>query len=187
MKSDYLKELLDIKHAVADYGEYIGIGSWYVHDLIRIDKKTFEVSKSSIVSDGELLRIFDELKNINKTKMRDIVMGNNGEEYNKEVYYCESGKIRKTYCKEYGYPNTTIDGVLMYDNTHYKNPLDAVVREIEGLKIGIKYTQNNIIDLDDNLRKQKEKLNEYMKEMEELKRVSENLSKNNMDDISIDK
>ena len=42
------------------------------------------------------------------------------------VFTIKDGKLVETFCEEYGYPNLTIEGELMYENTFFKNKIDAI-------------------------------------------------------------
>ena len=41
MKARKLKEILgETGYIIADFGDYIGIGNGYIHDIIHLDKRT---------------------------------------------------------------------------------------------------------------------------------------------------
>jgi hypothetical protein len=70
---------------------------------------------------GELLFIWDKLQGlIDSGGIHDIIYGNDEIEKPLRVYYVKDGEVRITYTDAFGWPNTTISGELMYENTYFK-------------------------------------------------------------------
>lgn len=149
MKAQYLKELLKCNYTVADHGEYIGVGSSMCHDLIKLDKATMKVSYALDTwhrgkeclkdkDDTVLLDIWNKLEELVESgEIKAILEENDIIENPLEVYYEQAGEVIKTYCSEYGWPNTTIEGRLMYENDHFKNPIDAAKDGLRDAELGI--------------------------------------------------
>ena len=48
MKVRYLHQLLgNTGYFIADYGDYVGIGNGFVHNLISLDKSNFKITYAS--------------------------------------------------------------------------------------------------------------------------------------------
>ncbi|SOC26234.1 hypothetical protein [Thalassospira xiamenensis] len=116
----------DIKHYVRVEDKGICIGSPYIHDIIivsptgRILKgldKEFSVYDlgryvRDIVADPQTFaRLFAEPDQFERSL---------------PVYTYEDGEILTKYCEEYGFPNVTHDGAMMYDNLFFKDLGDAL-------------------------------------------------------------
>ena len=131
-----IKQHYGIKHIVQvskrkEYSDepVIMIGSPYISDIIVIR-----------ISDGKLLKRYDsgranELLQALQPKLDDDETSGKLKELIDEkdqfdnllpVYYIgDRRNIRLMYCEEYGYPNCTTDGRLMYENLYLKNLKDA--------------------------------------------------------------
>jgi len=180
MKAQYLKKLLDINYTVADFGKYIGIGSDLCHDLIKMDKETMKISYALDTwnegkeclkdkSDSTLLNIWNKLEElIESGEIKKILEGNDIFENPIPVYYERDGEIIETYCYEMGWPNTTIEGMLMYENTFFKDPIKAVERALKDAKIGIEWINESIEQKIEELKKKNQRLS---KEISREKRL----------------
>ena len=189
-KMQKLKELLNTGYIVAFYrgykeNDYIGIGSGYIHGIIRMDCVTLKVSYPGDENeDGlifpELIAASKKLKAlISSGDIRNIIDGNDDPEINNiEVFYEENGDILSTFCEKPGWPNTTITGELMYENSHYPtgkaaaensyDPDDKYFgRELERIDEMIKEFQEKIKaqkEWKQNTIDRRRKLKEYLKE-----------------------
>jgi len=117
-----LKREFNIGHLVQRRAGKTIIGSPYVSELIAIDSEGV-VSKSDIVSTGkeEIGQINAALVACDKAKLLKILNEPEIPIDPKPVYTEASrGRVIKVYCEEYGWPNLTTEGVLMYDNCHYQ-------------------------------------------------------------------
>jgi hypothetical protein len=129
-----LKEAFSIKHIVHRRGDSICIGSPYVSELITI-KPDGGIVKAEILRPGvnEIGQLYNKLIAADKEQLLELI--NSPEEFKnlKPVYReAASGKIVKEFCEEYGYPNLTTVGELMYDNVHFKTrqaALDHAITE----------------------------------------------------------
>lgn len=139
MKARTLKHLLnDTKYIVADFGEYISVGSPLCHDLIKIDKKslkmtyaldTFHKGREALTGDSkkEILIIWDKLQELIDNKgILEIINGNDELTNPLPVYSIRNGELLESSTDCYGWPNVTIEGFLMYDNTWFRTKQEAV-------------------------------------------------------------
>lgn len=127
-----LKDSYKIEHIVqvCDKKEYGGrvicIGSPYIHDLIVINMKGEIVKRYDVRKNDDLRRYMQEF-DADPEILKCIVQTPDAfdADKNKTVYIYDSCRIRTEVCQDYGYPNTTNMGELMYDNTSFKTYKDA--------------------------------------------------------------
>lgn len=138
-----LRDTYKIKHIVqvCDEKKYGGrvicIGSPYIHDLIVINMEGEIVKRNDRRNNDNLRRYMQEF-DADLEKLKRIVQtpdsfdaDKNKTVYIYDSYYC---RIRTEVCHEYGYPNTTNMGELMYDNTSfmtYKDAFSYALRDTE--------------------------------------------------------
>ena len=167
MKSRLLKELLKTQYIIADYDSYIGIGSPRCHNLISIDKTTFKLkyaldynNTDTINKNSPMFDIWNKLEElISNNTMIDIINGNDELDIKLPVFYMNTeGNIIESYTDEYGYPNTTHDGKLMYDNYFFKTKREAIIDSLERYKIRVNTFLDNIAQYERDLKINKEKL-----------------------------
>ncbi len=131
-KIEHIVQVLDKK----EYGgRVICIGSPYVHDLIVINMEGEIVKRNDGRNNNDLRRYMQEF-DADPKKLKRIVQTTDAfdADKNKTVYIYDYGRIRTEVCQEYGYPNTTNTGELMYDNTSfptYKDALNYALRVTE--------------------------------------------------------
>lgn len=168
MKSRALEKLLNYpNYIIADFGDYIGIGSSLCHKLIKLTKKDLEISyaldafhKGKSALDYEpLIFIWEKLEELISTgEIHDIINGNDDLEEKITVYFFDENHIiQESYTDKLGWPNTTFDGKLMYDNVFFPTREEAVNNEISELKCSLDIY--------------KESLNEKLQSVEKLKDI----------------
>ena len=159
-----LKEEFDIQHIVQvsmNNGD-IFIGSGYVHDLITI-KKDYDIKWSSILSGGgKLENLRDRLISAKENgKLQEVLDSEDIFNNLKVVFTSKNGKVIKKWCEEFGYPNTTTDGELIYDNTFFQTRQEA-------LKFGkkeAKWRANSVFEnLGDDFHRVGKQLSQLIKE-----------------------
>lgn len=167
MKSRLLKELLKTQYIIADYDSYIGIGTRLCHNLISIDKITFKLkyaldynNTDTINKNSPMFDIWNKLEElISNNTMIDIINGNDELDIKLPVFYMNTeGNIIESYTDEYGYPNITYDGKLMYDNYFFKTKREAIIDSLERYKIRVNTFLDNIEKYERDLKTNKEKL-----------------------------
>ena len=134
-----LKHRFRIEHIVHRCGGKICIGSAYCPKLITIDETNMNVEKSRIVTEGELLDIYNKLKEAEKQNtLRQTVESPNTYSTTYTVFYDNNGKIETTKCEKIGFPNVTLDGELMYDNSHFQTRKKALQYAQQTAKAGLR-------------------------------------------------
>ncbi len=185
MKARLLKKILnDTGYTVNNNKEYIAVGSPLCHDLISINKKTLKLKyaldtwregRAALAKDGkptELLFIWDKLQElIDNGQIRDIIEGDDIIENPLPVFTVEDGSLIETTTDKYGYPNTTVSGDIMYENTHFPTKLQAIMYGIEEHKAGVSIWKRRIAELEKELAEKMADLQEeegYVKTLEAL-------------------
>lgn len=145
-----VKEHYDIKHIVAIHnkerygGPCICIGSPYIHDIIAIRIKDARLVKPYPESD---YRINDELARYNEALKEDekngvllkLIETPDTFAENLPVFTIEKGAVVREVCEEYGWPNTTHTGAIMYENTYFKTRKEAYAYLLKDTSSGVRY------------------------------------------------
>lgn len=148
MGTKAIKEKYKIGHIVQREGDIIWIGSPYIHDIIGInlDGKLTKMYKDRKYNDGwntnEDLKRYQEEMIIDQESGELKRLVNLSDNINVDslitVFTHKGGKIVKKYCEVYGWPNITIDGELMYENTFFRTYNEAYKSLL--LDTSLKYT-----------------------------------------------
>jgi len=170
MKARLLTKILNnTGYTVNNNTDYIAVGSPLCHNLISVDKKTLKLKYAldiwnkgrESIDDDELLFIWDKLQElIDSGQIKYLIEGVDVIENPLPVYTVEDGKLIETFTDRYGWPNVTINGDIMYENTYFKTKLEAIEYGIKEYEAGMKMVQNTI----DERRKE-------LKEMEERRSI----------------
>ena len=79
--------------------------------------------------------IFDKLDElIASGEIADIIEQNDEIDNKIPVFYISKGELKESHTDEFGWPNTTFDGHMMHNNTHFKTKEEAIaygIREHE--------------------------------------------------------
>jgi hypothetical protein len=134
-----LKQFYRIGHSVHVTDEGICIGSPYVHNLIVIGldgvlKKRHDREGSNDDLD-RYMREFDE----DPVRLKRIVAAPDAFDRSLPVFTWKGGEIVEAACEEYGWPNVTHQGRMMYENTFFKEKADAVRAAKEDAAAGVKW------------------------------------------------
>lgn len=120
-----IKEHYKIEHIVSFYpSKGICIGSQYIHDIMIISPEGKVLKRG----DG---RLNDDIaryqKEIDADPAKLVELATTPDKFDKSlpVYTYEDDKVVERFCEEYGWPNITHDGEIMYDNCFFKTKLEA--------------------------------------------------------------
>jgi hypothetical protein len=179
MKSRKLKKILNnTDYSIGDHGEYIAVGSPLCHDLFSVNKETLKVKyaldtwnkgRKALEREGyeEGLFIWDKLHELVQTgEIKEIIEGHDEISPKLPVFYCEDGKLIESFTDKYGWPNTTYDGVLMYDNTHFKTKVEALKQGIRETKTWAKILNEQIVEKEAEIKNRKENYKQKLAEIE---------------------
>lgn len=182
MKARLLKQLCNnINYIYNNNHEYIAVGSSLCHNLISVNKETLKVKyaldtfhegRESLKND-DLIFIWDKLHELIRTgQIQDIINGTDEIENPLPVFTVEKGQLIETFTDKYGWPNVTIDGHEMYDNTYFKTKKKAIEYGIKDSEAGIKNMEEHMSQQWDDLIKTSNRIlreKEYLKHFNSLK------------------
>lgn len=159
MKARLLKKLLnDTGYHPGDHGDYIAVGSPLCHDLFKVDKQTMTISyaldtfnkgREELVgkSNKELLFIWDRLHELVASgEMSDIICGDDDIADPLPVWTFDHGALIETTTDRYGWPNTTREGKVMYENTHFRTREEAIEKGIQEYRISVELMERIVDD-----------------------------------------
>lgn len=143
-----IKERYRINHIVQKTSEgNICIGSQLCHDLITI-RPNGKLSTTWDFRKGEQLYQY----------MQDLTADSQSGELQHlfhvqdplgptiPVYTYEGGRVIVKACEEFGWPNTTTDGEIMYENRHYLTRAEALADLRRSTALGVKYQAQTVWD-----------------------------------------
>lgn len=183
MKARVLTKLLNNSgYIVYNNCDCITVGSFLCHDIISVDKKSLNIKYAlepfcngrqylEGKNNTELLFIWDKLTElIQSGEIIDIINGQDQIENPLPVFTVYKGILVETFTDKYGWPNTTIDGYIMYVNTYFQTREEAVLYGIKQLNYSIKSTNKKIENLISELNKAKKRLaDKEQQQLETLK------------------
>jgi hypothetical protein len=180
MKARLLRKILNnTGYTVNNNRDYIAVGSPLCHDLISVNKKNLKLKyaldtwkegrkclekKSSKENPCELLFIYDKLQElIDNGQIQDIIDGNDEVDNPLPVFAIDNGILIEKFTDAYGYPNTTIDGFLMYDNEYFKTKEEAIKSGLKECKSWIKMLSERKLELEAEIQTKVNKINHFKK------------------------
>lgn len=169
-----IKDHYRIKHLVAIHeGKGICIGSSYVHDLIRINPEARKIEWGNLGPsyNDELARYWSEIHE-DIDAFWALVDAPDTFSRNLPVYTYEGGKVVEYQCEEYGWPNVTHDGQMMYENTFFERPEDARKAGIRNAQAGVESLTEIVERTEKDLAQRREWLAERKANLAELQSSS---------------
>lgn len=171
MKARALKKRLETRAVVHISGGKICFGSVWAPNLVTYEIDTREI-RHPLGLDPEWSALVDKLKLLADSKeIDDYVNGEDELEVRLPVYSCSNGMIHDHFTDEYGWPNVTSYGVLMYDNTFFKTRAEAKLHGLREVRAGIKLAMRSAEDkwkeIAETMREIKDYQNELMQLLEE--------------------
>ena len=140
-----LKEHYRIGHQVQVTEVGICIGSSFVHNIITIhtDGRGPLVESNYDIRNADLERyVSDFVADIDLLKA--LIHQQDVFERSLPVWTYEGGDIIEKQCEEYGYPNVTHDGRMMYNNMFSKDRAEVMTWAIENAEAGLSHTSDMI-------------------------------------------
>lgn len=140
-----VKRYYDIKYIVAVYdkrefgGPCICIGSPYIHDIIVIRISDAKVVKGYERGNDDLGRYYAAIKEDEKNGiLRGLIDTPDVFTQNLPVFTIKDWAVVADYCEEYGWPNTTNSGYIMYENTYFKTRKEAYAYLLKDTTAGVR-------------------------------------------------
>jgi hypothetical protein len=154
-------------HIVSIDQGIIHIGSAFVSKLVGIDMQTGAILVNDTFS-GFLAQYYPNILNSSDEERLALIQIKDQFTQTIPVYTSCNGQIIEKQCEALGFPNVTLDGEIMYNNTHYANKADAVEYTRKNLHYRIENYKESVADLEAKLAEKKGKLAESKKIMEEF-------------------
>ena len=167
------KDHYRIGHTVAFFeGEGFCIGSGYIHGIIVInpDSKSITTCRSCSppdFSNDDLSRYWREI-HTNLDLMWSLLAADDEFEKALPVYTYKGGSVVECACEEYGYPNVTHDGQLMYDNMFFELESDARAAGIRNAQAGVENLESAVDRTERDLAELFKQLSQYRFDLAKL-------------------
>lgn len=170
-----LKEHFNLEDVIVQVkNNQVLIGSGFISDLISFDMETGE--KTINPTFPEAADQLPELKNSNPKLILELLTKPDAFTASLPVFTYEGGRVLEYLCEEYGYPNVTHCGRLMYLNQFNENKEQVTLWARENLDAEIRYCSTRIEDLKKELASMKNRMEESSFERN---RLDQNLPKKN--------
>lgn len=148
-----IKQKYNIEHIVQKEGDTIWIGSSYIHYIIGVSSegKLTKLYKDRKYDDGwstnEDLKRYQEEMLVDQAsgELKRLVQLVDEVKDPITVYTYNGCRVVKTFCEKTGWPNTTITGELMYNNTYfltYREAYEALLRNTKLKYSWVNWKQN---------------------------------------------
>lgn len=152
-----VKDHYQILHAVHVTDAGICIGSPYISDLIVIGLDGVLKKRHRSGTNAELDRYMAEF-DADPEKLKELVARPDTFTDALPVYTWDGGEIIEAKCEEYGWPNVTHEGRMMYENTFFKSKADAVKHAKADAACGVKWRGEAVVEAEQKLAEQKAEL-----------------------------
>lgn len=133
-----IKEKYGIEHIIQRRGDSFIIGSSFVSEILTIDIKTGEISNKTASFQGFGAKNYPLLMAASKEEILSDINEIDTFSENKKVFIVVHDEVLETLCEEFGYPNITHDGYLMYENTSFTSKNDALKYLLNSFKLDVK-------------------------------------------------
>ena len=141
---------------------------------IKYALDTWKEGRKSLKRKDEIAIIWDSLQElIDSGEIWNIWNENDNIESKRPVFYIENGHLIESHTDKYGWPNTTFDGVLMYNNTHFRDKEEAINSGIKNAEEWIKIMKEGKKELLDKLKKKDEIMQREWETIQRLKQEVE--------------
>lgn len=155
-----LKEAFNITHHVQVTSKGICIGSGYASAIVTIDPQTGEVHESETFS-GFLRQYYPKLREVSPEEILKLIETPDTFSASITVYTYEGGDIIEKLCETTGWPNTTHDGCMMFENTYSTDKAQVVQWAKRNATAAIQHTREHIAREEAELAKIKSALTSY--------------------------
>lgn len=124
----------------------------------------------------DLLFVWDRLTElIQSGKIQDIIEGQDDIDNLLAVYTVKDGALISTVTDAYGWPNTTIDGIIMHDNTYFKTAAEALETGLREEEYHLSFLEDKVVEKRKELVNVMEKVNVTKARLSALKTLQSEL------------
>jgi hypothetical protein len=140
-----VKQHYDIRHIVKIVDGRLFIGSPYISDLIVVEPDGTVTKTVERRRNDALTAIHDSIA-ADPATFRHLLATPDNFERSIPVFTYEGSDIIEKECEEYGWPNLTHDGCLMYENSFFAERADAVERAFENARAGVRLATRSVAE-----------------------------------------
>lgn len=177
-----VKEHYRIEHYVTvDRDKGICIGSPYVHDLIIIGLDGVIKKRPDRTHNDELCRYLREF-DADSELLKKLIAQEDKFEKSLPVWTYFGSRIVEKFCDEYGWPNVTHEGLMMYDNTFSRDRAMIVRAAYQNAKAGHDITRDRVEQTRKELEWIEARNSEYFRDMCRLVKLARDESVDLKDD-----
>lgn len=167
-----VKEHYRIGHYVTvDREKGICIGSPYVHDLIVIGFDGVVKKRPDRTHNDDLCRYLREF-DADRELLKQLILQEDKFEKSLPVWTYFGSRIVEKFCEEYGWPNVTHDGLMMYDNTFSKYRAVIVRAAYQNAKAGHEVTGDRVEQTRKELKEIESRRDGYLCDMFRLEELA---------------
>ena len=153
-----VKDHYRIGHIVHMSGDDLLIGGAYVSEIIRVSPEGVVEEKPTMRPlDGELARYVHEIRG-DASRFRGLLALKDEFTASTPVYGWSGSTIVEDFCEEYGWPNVTHSGALMWDGHFFLDRDDAVRRAVAGARGRMSSLAERVDELEERLAERKRML-----------------------------
>ncbi len=158
-----------IKHIVHMDGDDLLIGGAYVSEIIRVTPDGAVHEKGTMRPlDGDLARYVREIRD-DAARYRELLASKDVFAASVPVYGWSGARIVEDFCEEYGWPNVTHSGALMWHGRFFVERDDAVRRAVAGAIGRISSLGESVAELEGRLTERKAMLAGVQADLNELR------------------
>lgn len=165
-----IKDHYRIGHQVQVTPAGICIGSSFVHNIITIhtDGPFPRIESCYDMRNADLERYIREFL-ADVDLLKSLIQQQDVFERSLPVWTYDGGDIIEKQCEQYGYPNVTHDGQMMYNNMFSSDRNEVVTWAIENAEAGLSNTSDLIKQYTRELNKVVERQDEYCANLTKLR------------------
>jgi hypothetical protein len=161
-----LKDAFELTHLEVVDGDVISLGSAYIPDKVKIHRD------GGCTGDLRwLAKYYPDLASATKAQVAELLAATDVFERSLPVYAVSDGELREYQCEEYGWPNTTHCGQMMYDNRFFDTPDKAIANGIENAEAGLEILAESEAQIVAQLDRIRQRKAEYSRWLQNLRDV----------------
>ena len=149
-----IRDRFSIAHIVHRIGNDVFVGSPYISTMLRFNLKGDLIEGKDRIGRNKELRAYVEAIQANTQLFEELIQKPDTIQNRIPIFYLadDEATIIETHCEETGWPNTTHEGVLMYENRFFTCRDKAVEYGINNAEAGILFFNRKMEELDRQLK-----------------------------------
>lgn len=132
-----VKEHYGIEHIVHIKGDNLCIGSECISDIITMSVTDVVPYPATDFHSCSLVKRLSPLFSASKEKLKELIDSEDAFAQSLPVWTYGEGEIIEKKCEEYGWPNVTHDGLLMYEHEFFEHESEAIDAAISNMDSAI--------------------------------------------------